>query len=286
MVPTMATTRKKTAPRGPGAPKSPPDDDRKARAREVRKRLRRALPEPVVELDFESPWQLLVATILAARNTDRNVNRVTPALFRRFPTPAALAAAPSEEVQELVRSTGFFRNKTKSIQGASRAIAEEHGGEVPRTMEEMLALPGVARKTANVVLGAAYGVATGIVVDVHCARLAARLGLTRSRDPVEVEQDLCAVFPRTSWIEMSHRLVLHGRYVCVARTPRCSACPLAEICPAREAQGEGRWTVRADREAEEVLAQAYNADRPRVGGSQLSGRRRAPGKAPGRRAAG
>lgn len=218
-----------------------------------------------MELDFENAWQLLVATILAARNTDKNVNRVTPTLFARYPTPAALAAADPEAVQDIVRSTGFFRNKTKAIQGASRVIAEEHGGEVPRTMDGMLALPGVARKTANVVLGAAYGLAEGIVVDVHCARVAARLGLTASRDPVEVEQDLCAVFRRADWIAMSHRLVLHGRYVCVARKPRCAACPLADVCPAREAEGEGRWTRRADAEAAEVLASDDNARRPRLG---------------------
>lgn len=240
---------------GPGRPTEPPDDATRERAREVRRRLRRALPTPVVELRFEDAWQLLVATILAARNTDANVNRVTPALFARYPTPGALADAPQEDVEPLVRSTGFFRNKARAIRNVSRAIVEIHGGEVPRDMRSLVALPGVARKTANVVLGSAHGIAGGIVVDVHGTRLSNRLGLVAEgeNDPVEIEKVLCALFPRGDWVDMGHRFTLHGRYVCTARKPACAACPLAEVCPSSAAPPEGRWTRRADAERDRVL---------------------------------
>lgn len=240
---------------GPGKPTEPPDDATRERAREVRRRLRRALPRPVVELRFEDPWQLLVATILAARNTDANVNRVTPALFARFPTPRALADAAQEEVEPLVRSTGFFRNKARAIRNVSRAIVEEHGGEVPRDMASLVVLPGVARKTANVVLGSAHGVAGGIVVDVHGTRVSNRLGLVPggTEDPVEIERVLCALFPRRDWVDMGHRFTLHGRYVCTARKPACADCPLAEVCPSAGAEPRGRWTRRADVESTRVL---------------------------------
>jgi len=228
-------------------------DDRKKRAAEVRKRLRRALPEPRVELDFRDPWELLIATILSAQSTDRMVNRVTPELFRRWPTPEKLGRARQEAVEKVVRSTGFFRNKAKAIRRVSRVIAEEHGGEVPRDMESAVALPGVARKTANVVLGSAYGIPTGIVVDTHAGRVARRLGLT-AKDPVEVERDLCELVPKREWIDFGHRLVLHGRHVCVSRRPRCAGCPLAETCPGAEAEGEGRWTARADAEGERIAS--------------------------------
>lgn len=206
------------------------------------------MPEPKCELDHASPWQLLVATILSAQSTDRGVNRVTPTLFARYPTPAELGAAPQEEVEVIVKPTGFFRNKAKAIRETSRRIAAEHGGEVPRTLEQLIELPGVARKTANVVLGTAYGVASGMTIDTHAGRVARRLGLTKQSDPVKVEKDLCELFPRTSWVDMGHRFVLHGRYVCTAQKPRCKQCPLNEVCPVREAEPEGTWTKRADAE--------------------------------------
>jgi endonuclease-3 len=225
-----------------------------ARVRDLRTRLAKTIPKPHCELDAASPWQLLVATILAAQSTDKRVNLVTPELFAAYPTPADLAAAPRGEVERLVKSTGFFRNKAKSIQGASRLLVERHGGEVPRTLEELVELPGVARKTANVVLGTSYGIASGIAVDTHATRVAQRLGLTKATDPVRIERDLCALFPRPSWPDTSHRLVLHGRYVCVARKPRCSQCPLAELCPSRQAEPEGTWTARATAERAFVAA--------------------------------
>ncbi len=233
------------------------EDERRAL---LRRRLARAIPRPECELDFASPWQLLVATILSAQSTDRTVNRVTPALFARYATPAALAAAPPGDVEALVKSTGFFRNKAKAIQGASRVLVEQHGGEVPRDLERLVELPGVARKTANVVLGTALGVNSGITVDTHAGRVARRLELSDEQDPVKVERDLCAVFPRRSWADTGHRLVLHGRYVCVARKPRCAACPLNELCPAREADPEGGWTARAAAEAQLVAARGEAPD--------------------------
>jgi endonuclease-3 len=227
-------------------------EELKKRARDVRKRLERAIPAPRVELSFDSPWQLLVATILAAQSTDKTVNGVTPELFRRWPTPVALGAAPQEEVEEVVKRTGFFRNKARAIRGASAKIAEDFGGEVPRTMDGVTSLPGVARKTGNVVLGSAYGIASGFIVDTHVGRVARRLELTPETDPVEVETDLCALFPKKTWIAMAHRLVLHGRYVCIARKPDCARCPLNETCPSHEAPPRGRWAARADAERDRI----------------------------------
>lgn len=228
------------------------DQGRRKRAREVGRRLARAMPQPRCELDFADPWQLLVATILSAQSTDAMVNRVTPALFARFPTPRALADADRAEVEKLVQSTGFFRNKAKAIQGASRMLVDEFDGRVPKTMEDITRLPGVARKTGNVVLGTAMRIATGITVDTHAGRVSQRLGLTAHGDPVKIEQDLCALFAKTAWIDTGHRLVLHGRYVCLARKPRCSECCLFEVCPAAEGEPEGRWTQRADGERERI----------------------------------
>ena len=224
----------------------------KARAREVGKRLQKTLPDPRCELDHESAWQLLIATILSAQSTDARVNLVTPALFARYPTAAALGVAPLPQVEELVRSTGFYRNKAKAIVGASKLIAERHDGSVPRTLEALTELPGVARKTANVVLGTAYGIATGVIVDTHAGRVARRLGLTDSEDPGRVEKALCALFPQREWVALGHRLVLHGRYVCLARKPACKQCPLAEVCPSVEAEPEGSVATRAERERELV----------------------------------
>jgi endonuclease-3 len=228
------------------ASKTEPHPELKKQAADVAKRLKRAIPKPRVELDFENAWQLLVATILAAQSTDKKINEVTPALFARFPTPAALGYADEDEVEAIVKPTGFFRNKAKAIMGASRTIADEHGGEVPRTMEELTALPGVARKTANVVLGSALGIPTGIVVDTHVKRVSRRLELTVEKDPPKIERELCGLFAKRTWIDVSHRLVLHGRYVCQAKKPRCARCPLNEICAAAEAAPEIRaWTRRA-----------------------------------------
>jgi endonuclease-3 len=231
------------------------------RAADVAERLSRAIPRPHVELRFENAWQLLVASILAAQSTDRTVNRVMPELLSRWPDPAALARAPQAEVEKVVLSTGFFRNKSKAIRAASAAIAEHFAGQVPRTMEEMLELPGVARKTANVVLGAAYGVASGIVVDTHVQRVAHRLRLTRQIAPEKIEAVLCGLFPPEEWIRISHRLVLHGRHVCTARAPRCEECPLNEVCPSRQAPPRGTWSERAQAIAAEMESRAESFSR-------------------------
>lgn len=193
--------------------------------------LKKLYPDATCELDHKNAYQLLVATILSAQCTDVRVNLVTPILFRRWPTPAKLAAAEPAALEDVIRSTGFFRNKTKSLLGMARALVEDHGGKVPRTMEEMLELPGVARKTANVVLGTAYGIASGVVVDTHVMRLSQRLGLTRADEPKKIEADLMAILPQEEWIDFSHRLIWHGRRVCAARKPDCAACPLP--CPSR-----------------------------------------------------
>jgi endonuclease-3 len=217
----------------------PKKKPKSAPAAQVLERLARAMPTPRCELDHANAWQLLIATILSAQSTDARVNLTTPALFARFPTAATLGAAEQAEVEELVRSTGFFRNKAKAIIGASRMLANEHGGEVPRAIEPLLELPGVARKTANVVLGVAYGLPTGFVVDTHAARVAQRLGLTESDEPAQIEEDLCGAFPKDAWIAMSHRFVLHGRYLCRAQKPSCERCPLAELCPSAQAEPQG-----------------------------------------------
>jgi endonuclease III len=195
------------------------------------RRLKKTYPDARTELDFTTPWQLLVATILSAQSTDRTVNLVTPALFARFATPQALAVANPEEVEGIIKSTGFFRNKTKSIVGAARSITERFSGEVPSTMEDLVGLPGVGRKTANVVLGNAFGKSFGIVVDTHVTRLSRRLGLTAHTDAVKIEQDLMPVVPKRDWTLFSHLLIFHGRRICFARKPNCAGCVLADICP-------------------------------------------------------
>ncbi len=193
-------------------------------------RLADAYPDTGTALHFGSRFQLLVATILSAQCTDVQVNKITPALFARFPTPEAMAAATVKLIIPFVKSTGFFRNKAKNIRGAATAIVKEHGGQVPGTLEQLVALPGVGRKTANVVLGDGFGV-TGITVDTHVGRLSRRLGLTRKHDPVKVEMVLNKLVPQADWTRFSHRLILHGRAVCGARKPRCEVCPVAELCP-------------------------------------------------------
>ena len=202
-----------------------------AHALEVLARLKREYPDAHCELNFETPLQLLIATILSAQCTDKRVNMVTPDLFRTFPTAQDLAAADSKLLEEMIRSTGFFRNKTKSLLGMSAAIVERHGGEVPSTMDELVLLPGVGRKTANVVLGNAFHTNEGVVVDTHVGRLAIRLGLTNETDPVKVEQILMRLFPREDWALLSHLLIFHGRRVCIARAPKCGECVLNDICP-------------------------------------------------------
>jgi endonuclease-3 len=198
---------------------------------EIIYRLRETYPDAHCELNYETPLQLLVATILSAQCTDERVNQVTPALFARFPAAADLAGAGRDELEALIRPTGFYHQKARFIQEACRAILHAHGGRVPDTMSELLKLKGVARKTANVVLGEIYGTAEGVTVDTHVKRLAGRLGLTAATSPEKVEQELMAIVPRENWIEISHLLIFHGRRVCFARRPDCPGCVLNDICP-------------------------------------------------------
>ena len=218
---TKATRRPR---RGPW----PPDP---ARVRSILEGLEELYPDVDCELDRETPFQLLCATILSAQCTDERVNKVTPELFRRYPTPAALARAPLPALEKIIRTTGFFRQKAKSLKGSAAGLLARFGGELPKTIEELTSLPGVARKTANVVLGTAFGIAEGVVVDTHIQRLAMRLGLTRGSEPKEIEQDLIKVLPRESWIRAGHQLIWHGRRVCFARKPNCAGCALAPFCP-------------------------------------------------------
>ena len=196
----------------------------------ILKGLDEAYPDVECALHHTSPWELLVATILSAQCTDVRVNLATPALFKAFPTPKAMAAASLPELEELVRTTGFYRNKAKSIQGAGRVVTEEFSGEVPRTMEELLRVPGAARKTANVVLGSWYGIAVGVVVDTHVLRISRRLELTKETTPEKVERDLMRVIPQTKWIDYSHEIIFHGRQICIARKPKCADCTLERLC--------------------------------------------------------
>jgi len=200
----------------------------------ILKGLDEAYPEAICELLHESPFQLLISTILSAQCTDVRVNMVTPSLFKKYPTPSAFAYATPSDLEIEIRSTGFFRNKTKSIMGASKEIVEKFKGEVPKTMEELLTLPGVARKTANVVLGTAFGIAKGVVVDTHVQRLSARLDLTKHSDPKKIEQDLMRVIPQEKWIAFSHQLIWHGRRVCAARRPKCIDCNLERLCYSKD----------------------------------------------------
>jgi len=197
-------------------------------------KLDEAYPTATCELKHENAFQLLISTILSAQCTDVRVNQVTQTLYRKYPNAEAFAHANPSELEQEIRPTGFFRNKTKSIMGASKGIIENFGGQVPRTMEEILTLPGVARKTANVVLGTAYGIASGVVVDTHVIRLSRRLDLTKHEDPKKIEEDLIRVIPKEKWIQFSHQLIWHGRRVCVARTPRCIDCNLESICYSKD----------------------------------------------------
>ncbi len=208
-----------------------PEDPPEARIGEIIRRLQSAHPDAHCELIHEDPWQLLVATILSAQCTDERVNKVTPVLFARFPTPKDVADADRAEIEEIIHSTGFYRNKARFIHEAAQRIAYDYDGEIPPDMQHLLALPGVARKTANVVLGVGFNIADGIVVDTHVKRIAKRLGLTDHSDPKKVERDLMALVPRQDWIDISHLLIFHGRRICKARKPACAACPLNDLCP-------------------------------------------------------
>lgn len=206
-------------------------EEKKRRARRILRRLAKAHPDAKTALDYGNPLELLVATILSAQTTDIRVNMVTPNLFRKYRTAADYARAPAGELERAIQSTGFFNSKAKSLRRAGAAIAAEHGGKVPASMEELVRLPGVGRKTANVVLGNAFGIDEGFVVDTHVARLAWRMGLTRQTDPVKIEQDLIAMVPKGQRTMAAHRLIFHGRRICQARKPRCSECPVNDLCP-------------------------------------------------------
>lgn len=205
------------------------------RARRINRDLAAHYPDAHIELDFSTPLELLVATILSAQCTDRRVNEVTPVLFGRYRTAADYAAADRVELEKLIQPTGFFRNKTSTLVKLGQQLCDRHGGEVPRTMDDLVRLPGVGRKTANVILGNAFGV-PGIVVDTHVSRLSRRFGWTRKTDPVEIEREVAELFPKSEWTMLSHRVIWHGRRICHARKPACGACPVAALCPA---YGEG-----------------------------------------------
>ena len=207
------------------------DEERKKRVREILRQLHRKYPEAATALHFRTPLEMLAATILSAQCLDKTVNEVTPALFARYPTAAAYAQADRGELEGLIHRTGFFRNKAKSLTGMGQALVELYGGEVPGTMAELLRLPGVARKTANVVLGSAFGKAEGVVVDTHVSRITQRLGLTAEKTPEKIEQALMTLLPKKEWIFYGEAIILHGRETCVARKPRCEGCGLEGVCP-------------------------------------------------------
>ncbi|HVR42693.1 MAG TPA: endonuclease III [Thermoanaerobaculia bacterium] len=218
----------RAAPRRPGS-------HREERVAEILRRLRRMYPRAECALEFRNPYELLAATILSAQSTDARVNLVGKELFRKYPDVEPLARADPAELERDIHSTGFFRSKARSLLGMANALLKDHGGRVPETMEELIELPGVGRKTANVVLGNAFGKAEGVVVDTHVARVSQRLGLTKHADPEKIEVDLMEIIPRKEWVGFSHRMILHGRTICVARKPKCSECLLNDVCPsARE----------------------------------------------------
>lgn len=205
--------------------------DQRKRAATIVRRLKKNYPDAVCALDHQSPFELLVATILSAQCTDERVNKVTTELFRKYRKPEDYLEVEQEELERDIYQTGFYRNKAKSIRGACRLLVDEYGGELPRSMDELLKLPGVARKTGNVVLGVAFGIASGIVVDTHVGRVSRRLGLTEKEDPQKVERDLTEIIPKKDWIAFSHLLITHGRRVCAARKPNCAECFLLDLCP-------------------------------------------------------
>jgi endonuclease-3 len=216
---------------------------------EVDERLAVALPHAVCELDHDDPWQLLVVTILSAQAKDSVINEIRPELFQRWPRPIHLAAAAQEDVELVVKRSGYFRNKAKAIRECAQAIVDRHGGEVPQTHEELVALPGASHKTANLVLGIAFGIASGIVVDTHVSRVSERLGLVApNKKPEQIEDTLCKLLPSERWIDVSHRLILHGRHVCHSQKPECARCAINELCESRAAQPIGSWRERAEAE--------------------------------------
>jgi endonuclease-3 len=223
-----ATTKKKlAAARTAGVPQVDPQ----AIAKKVVKHLAADYPDVTCALENESAFELLIATILSAQCTDERVNMVTPELFRRWPTPEKMAAAPIEQLEKVIHSTGFYRNKAKNIKACSRELSETYGGEVPRDIESMVTLPGVGRKTANVVLGTCYGMATGVVVDTHVTRISNRLGLTKHTDATKIEKDLMELVPQDEWVDFAHRMIHHGRRICMARKPKCEECSMRSFCP-------------------------------------------------------
>lgn len=226
----MATKSAKKAPAKKSTRKPAYNPLAPERITAILEELRKAYPNAVCALHHNSAWELVVATALSAQCTDVRVNMVTPELFRTFPTPKALAEAPLPAIEEIIRTTGFFRAKAKNIQGAAKAVVANFGNKVPQTLEELITLPGVARKTANVVLGSWFGIAVGVVVDTHVLRISRRLELTKNTDAVKVERDLIQILPQTEWINYSHRIIYHGRQVCVARKPRCAECSLEYLC--------------------------------------------------------
>lgn len=213
----------------PAAPKAP--EDAKRHATQIVRLLRRGYPDATCSLSFTNPLELLVATVLSAQCTDERVNIVTKDLFRKYRTAADYARAPMAELEKDIQSTGFFRSKAKSIQNSCRLLAEQYDGRVPQSMEQLVELPGIGRKTANVILGTAFGMASGVVVDTHVARLSQRMGLTKNKDPQKIERDLMAVVPSKEWVALAHRMIQHGRKVCMARKPKCDVCALSAVCP-------------------------------------------------------
>jgi endonuclease III len=211
-----------------------PNSTNPKRVAAILQKLDEAYPDAACELKHASPFQLLISTILSAQCTDVRVNQVTETLYKKYPNPEAFAYANPSELEQEIRPTGFFRNKTKSVMGASKAVVEKFGGEVPRTMEQILTLPGVARKTGNVVLGTAFGIASGVVVDTHVQRLSNRLELTKNQEPKKIEQDLMKVIPQNKWIQFSHQLIWHGRRICIARKPKCAVCNLERVCNSKD----------------------------------------------------
>ncbi len=260
---TKKTAAKKTATKtklaSPDGKHVLPKTGKHASVDELLQRFARCIENPEVELRHGSPFELLTATILAAQSTDRTVNAVMPKLLGRYPDAKALAAAEQEDVEKIVLPTGFFRNKAKAIRATAQALVDRHGGEVPNTMEQLVELPGVARKTANVVLGSAFKIGAGFITDTHVMRVAQRLALTRHTDPTKIEQDLCATFPQSEWIDLAHRFTLHGRYTCLAKAPMCADCGLNELCPSRQSAPEDAWTERAERGSERARAGIRNS---------------------------
>jgi len=206
-------------------------DEQKKRVRRIIRQLKKRYPEAECALHHETPFQLLTATILSAQCTDERVNMVTPNLFKKYPTPEALAKSKQADVEKIIRSLGFFRSKSTNIRGMAQGLVEQFDGELPQNLEDLVSLPGVGRKTANVVLGTCFGIPSGVVVDTHVTRICNLLGLTTSKNAVVIERELCAVVPKKEWIEWSHRLIHHGRQICIARRPQCRECPLLKNCP-------------------------------------------------------